>query len=257
MAWAYASLICDAFCQTWICCIGMLERNWSNRKMVQIQKNDLKMIPKQKVHLCRPVYPHRSFSVPWVDCDFQIQHLFRLYKMMKWIHPMMSHPKNWIHKGYNVFFWNWKMSDMSTQGRFCRICLPEDDLTTLISPCQCKGSIQHIHLNCLRRWQARRRPSAVCDLCEYPSHQPTVKWLFRSSESDQRISGRWFKVYSVYLQNNPTYSISTTYIHFVFGSWCFRRWTGTNLLWGHLRPEVAEKYVQMQFDFIPDDIAFP
>eukprot|EP00434_Breviolum_minutum_P015873 symbB.v1.2.013987.t1/scaffold1006.1/size144824/8 len=36
----------------------------------------------------------------------------------------------------------------------CRICLlegpGEDD--PLIAPCQCKGSIEYVHLGCLRHW---------------------------------------------------------------------------------------------------------
>merc|ERR1719203_2440275 len=67
----------------------------------------------------------------------------------------------------------------------CRICLlegpGEDD--PLITPCQCKGSIEYVHLGCLRHWIRGRlnlsdtpmgsyfyRPLA-CELCKtiYPS----------------------------------------------------------------------------------------
>lgn len=38
---------------------------------------------------------------------------------------------------------------------FCRICF-EDVLkpSELISPCKCKGTLQHVHLRCLQKWQA-------------------------------------------------------------------------------------------------------
>lgn len=68
----------------------------------------------------------------------------------------------------------------------CRICLmegPADD-DPLVAPCQCKGSIEHVHIGCLRHWIAGRlnisdttggsyffRPLA-CELCKatYPTH---------------------------------------------------------------------------------------
>mmetsp|Transcript_39976 Transcript_39976/g.70323 ORF Transcript_39976/g.70323 Transcript_39976/m.70323 type:complete len:437 (-) Transcript_39976:199-1509(-) len=67
----------------------------------------------------------------------------------------------------------------------CRICLlegsSEDD--PLITPCQCKGSIEHVHLGCLRHWIKGRlnlsdsstsffyKPLA-CELCKavYPAY---------------------------------------------------------------------------------------
>lgn len=69
----------------------------------------------------------------------------------------------------------------------CRICLlegPADEGDPLISPCQCKGSIEHVHLACLRHWIRGRlnlsdapsgsyfyRPLA-CELCKavYPTY---------------------------------------------------------------------------------------
>jgi hypothetical protein len=38
----------------------------------------------------------------------------------------------------------------------CRICLEEEPAGTmeLVSPCSCEGSQKHVHLACLRRWQA-------------------------------------------------------------------------------------------------------
>jgi len=72
------------------------------------------------------------------------------------------------------------------QSTMCRICLlegpGEDD--PLITPCECKGSIEYVHLGCLRHWIKGRlnlsdtpngsyfyRPLA-CELCKavYPSH---------------------------------------------------------------------------------------
>jgi len=76
-----------------------------------------------------------------------------------------------------------KLSEFSST--MCRICLlegsTEDDL--LISPCMCKGSIEYVHLGCLRHWIKGRlnlsesstsffyRPLS-CELCKavYPAY---------------------------------------------------------------------------------------
>lgn len=66
----------------------------------------------------------------------------------------------------------------------CRICLlegsGEDDFDPLIRPCQCKGSIEYVHLGCLRHWIRGRLSlsetpsgsyfyrSLLCELCKTP-----------------------------------------------------------------------------------------
>lgn len=34
----------------------------------------------------------------------------------------------------------------------CRICLEESELSLLIEPCLCKGSMAYVHPHCLQRW---------------------------------------------------------------------------------------------------------
>lgn len=55
----------------------------------------------------------------------------------------------------------------------CRFCF--DEMSTvenpLLSPCDCRGSIQFIHLNCLRRWRQfaeSPRLKIYCQLCNAP-----------------------------------------------------------------------------------------
>ncbi len=48
----------------------------------------------------------------------------------------------------------------------CRFCLLEEDTSTihknpLISPCDCKGSLKYVHLDCLTRWQDAVLQSAL------------------------------------------------------------------------------------------------
>jgi len=74
-----------------------------------------------------------------------------------------------------------------TEGGVCRICLDGgcDEQGPLIRPCACKGSIERVHLGCLRQWircrmglldEKGRNAYLVkqqnCDLCKqaYPSH---------------------------------------------------------------------------------------
>jgi E3 ubiquitin-protein ligase DOA10 len=49
---------------------------------------------------------------------------------------------------------------MTIQTRKCRVCYGDDDendnTNTLINPCNCKGSIEWIHIGCLRQWLESR-----------------------------------------------------------------------------------------------------
>jgi hypothetical protein len=51
----------------------------------------------------------------------------------------------------------------------CRFCLStkNDSLNPLISPCQCKGSMEFVHLRCLNRWREIDvlRNGRICLLC--------------------------------------------------------------------------------------------
>jgi len=56
----------------------------------------------------------------------------------------------------------------------CRICLcegAEDEEDPLIQPCSCKGSIEHVHLNCLRHW-VRGKQNQPRDACGSFFYQP-------------------------------------------------------------------------------------
>ena len=56
--------------------------------------------------------------------------------------------------------------------RQCRFCLEtgESAADPLLTPCECKGSVEFVHRNCLRRW-ASLEPSTngrICTLCRSP-----------------------------------------------------------------------------------------
>lgn len=62
--------------------------------------------------------------------------------------------------------------------RVCRICwvsLDDDTSEEIVSPCTCKGSMEYVHVECLRRWQQQRwkqyggrraRQMSRCDVCK-------------------------------------------------------------------------------------------
>ena len=50
----------------------------------------------------------------------------------------------------------------------CRICYSGSDDEPLISPCDCMGSIAHIHNSCLREWLKHSKKygdGAICEIC--------------------------------------------------------------------------------------------
>ena len=71
----------------------------------------------------------------------------------------------------------------------CRICYDNEPLN-LIQPCGCRGTLGHVHLNCLNEW-IRKRPGENCYICEL-CHQPYDKThvprsLFRPNKFDYAI----------------------------------------------------------------------
>ena len=54
----------------------------------------------------------------------------------------------------------------------CRICKDGVSAGPLISPCGCRGSLEHVHLACLLRWlrhsHGARRTAPVCQVCLQP-----------------------------------------------------------------------------------------
>ena len=53
----------------------------------------------------------------------------------------------------------------------CRICYDDDPKKTLISPCQCSGTMQYVHRECLLEWLKSSPRSHRCEICheEYNS----------------------------------------------------------------------------------------
>ena len=57
--------------------------------------------------------------------------------------------------------------DPGDQQATCRICLAvEDDLSMLVCPCACKGTLKYVHEACLFSWIDQSRASNRCEVCK-------------------------------------------------------------------------------------------
>lgn len=78
---------------------------------------------------------------------------------------------------------------VSGGGTECRICLMDDG--AMCSPCDCSGSTQFVHLDCLARW-CRETGAVTCELCNgaLPSHfidaGKTVRRARAAQEAERR-----------------------------------------------------------------------
>ena len=60
----------------------------------------------------------------------------------------------------------------------CRFCLEASspEKGDLVAPCQCKGSMEFVHLQCLHKWQRQARSNAkrnICEVCKTPYTTPS------------------------------------------------------------------------------------
>jgi E3 ubiquitin-protein ligase DOA10 len=47
----------------------------------------------------------------------------------------------------------------------CRICLEEDELDKLMSPCKCSGTSKYVHKYCLNKWIIISKKHEKCNVC--------------------------------------------------------------------------------------------
>ncbi|MBA0801822.1 hypothetical protein Gohar_012165 [Gossypium harknessii] len=52
----------------------------------------------------------------------------------------------------------------------CRICLDEDNINNLETPCSCSGSLKFAHRKCVQRW-CNEKGDITCEICHQP-YQP-------------------------------------------------------------------------------------
>ena len=64
----------------------------------------------------------------------------------------------------------------------CRICLENDTLNNLISPCGCSGNSKYVHRMCINRWRdanASNEKYNRCEVCKEKYYITTRHTIFR------------------------------------------------------------------------------
>ena len=64
----------------------------------------------------------------------------------------------------------------------CRICLEEDNIENMISPCLCRGHMKYIHRDCLNQWRALSLQQNNRNIC------PTCKFKYQLSNQVENCS---------------------------------------------------------------------
>ena len=54
--------------------------------------------------------------------------------------------------------------------QMCRYCMIPEAGGSLVAPCECRGSLERCHMECLQRWYQQKR-SMTCELCRQPYHE--------------------------------------------------------------------------------------
>ena len=90
----------------------------------------------------------------------------------------------------------------------CRICLENDNITNLIRPCKCDGSIRYTHLHCINEW----RKTTNNEL--YKTHCNTCNHKYNCPKSITFINDQsYFK--SLIYNHIIIISILTNFIYFI------------------------------------------
>ncbi|XP_034073872.1 uncharacterized protein LOC117547350 [Gymnodraco acuticeps] len=133
---------------------------------------------------------------------------------------------------------NKRLSDESTEEEEedqCRIChgvntSPENPL---VSPCKCRGSVRHLHLECLKQWTRSRIETGTgpytvttCELCKgwlkldpklldfnkyYEEHKPKLDIAAQNTPQDEAESSPLSAVLTVRMTQSCPLSVVTDY----------------------------------------------
>ncbi|VDN89625.1 unnamed protein product [Brugia pahangi] len=112
----------------------------------------------------------------------------------------------------------------------CRICLEEDNESNLISPCECRGSLQFVHTRCLQQWfdvmHTRVTNTLIIKLCQICKTQyeledygmkPYTEWTLPQPLSDDWEDQLDFKCALFWL----VFMSRITYIHYLWKSYAY------------------------------------
>lgn len=94
----------------------------------------------------------------------------------------------------------------TTESCICNICRQGEEDGPLISPCDCKGSMGHVHYECLKMW-IETSCTSTCHACKKEYHHPTLvinkavgqfDTFFHESEIGARFSQFMFYFFIIF-----------------------------------------------------------
>lgn len=149
---------------------------------------------------------------------------------------------------------------MTDERTICRFCLSSNNLSAnpLISPCNCKGSLEFVHSKCLTRWRRVdiERNGKTCSIClaHYTFLQPiqleripeVTNLVVYSLEYPGLLLLLYNYLYALVLSSSShpdgpflhDYYISSQYVfHFVYAFFFYTEWNVVNkpLYWNQLK----------------------
>ena len=92
----------------------------------------------------------------------------------------------------------------------CRICLEEDELNNLISPCLCKGTLKYVHKNCLNEWRIVSNNEInmkKCSTCNF-------EYIIKNNNNCETRTNIILKI----LEKNIFYKILLNFVFILFSS---------------------------------------
>ncbi len=163
---------------------------------------------------------------------------------------------------------------MDQDRSLCRFCLSSKNVSAnpLISPCNCKGSLEFVHLKCLNRWRRvdLQRNGRMCGLCltNYIHLQPiqfevipeTTTIVLYCLDYPGLLLLFYNYIYSIVLSSthNPDYEFLQTYyifsqyvFHCVYAYFFYSEWNVANkeLYWHQIKtvwtPVVVGTHIYM------------
>ncbi len=149
----------------------------------------------------------------------------------------------------------------------CRICYDDDPKKTLISPCQCSGTMQYVHRECLLEWLKNSPRSHRCEIC-HEEYNSSLIPFYKKCFSKYKCIFRWAYIYSAFLSSifitfvsmdSPKYSILCMEIYFVINIILFtvyfiaKYFKNIFIVWKTIYSFSSYCFMFMQYSFDTDD----
>tara|TARA_B100001063_G_scaffold246858_1_gene288108 strand:+ start:502 stop:1437 length:936 start_codon:yes stop_codon:yes gene_type:complete len=127
-----------------------------------------------------------------------------------YVNEMMKiHPQNIILEFKDNILYRHENKDDDIHEKICRICYDDnEDVSKLLSPCACSGSMEYIHKHCLIKWIETKNTSINNFKCELCKKKLTLKKLQKIEQL--KLSGIYNNCYKYII--DLFFSILTIYV---------------------------------------------